>query len=82
MKKAVVLAIVLVFSFSMMAVAADAPKGKGKPLSKPADEGSFQVAADHIAQWGKSREIVQGQGLRMDKEEVKKRRRGRNLIDL
>lgn len=81
MKKVMVLVIIMVFALSAVsAFAADAPQGK--PLSKAGDGSSFQAAADHIANWGKSEPIARASSLRDNKAELEKRRKGKCIIGM
>ncbi len=70
MKKALVLAVVLLFSVSVMpAFAGSACRtGKGKPLGKTPGKGMFQAASEHIACWGKSAKSAKTKSIRGGKK--------------
>jgi hypothetical protein len=72
MKRLLVLAIIVVFTFSAVtALAAQATKGK--PMSKYPNKGLFQAYSDHIANWGKSSAIVREQSLRGAEKPVERK---------
>jgi hypothetical protein len=74
MRKALVLAVVILFSVSVMpAFAGSACGTKGKPLSKTPGKGMFQAASDHIACWGKSTKSAKQKSLRGTQKPCKKR---------
>ncbi len=75
MKKVLVLAVVLLFSVSVMPAFAGGAcaKGKGKPLGKTPGKGMFQAASEHIACWGKSTKTAKTKSLRGTKKAAKKR---------
>ncbi|MGB3081467.1 MAG: hypothetical protein WBB86_00595 [Candidatus Omnitrophota bacterium] len=75
MRKALVLAVVVLFSVSVVSAFAGSAcaQGKGKPLSKTPGKGMFQAASDHIGCWGKSTKSAKQKSLRGAQEPTGKR---------
>ena len=75
MRKALVLAVVVLFSVSVVPAFAGSAcaKGKGRPLSKTPGKGLFQAASDHIGCWGKSTKTAKQKSQRGTKRSAEKR---------
>ena len=73
MKKVITIMLVMVFAAGIISAYA-ATSADHRPASKSITQGTFQGAADHVENWGKSKEIVKGQSLRGNQAEIKKRR--------